>query len=218
MRQPKVRQFRRCLPGGFLRKRRADVSPSHVCREDSATYYRDGRRRFCPPMKTRTLKFAATLAALSLLSLSAVSALAQTATNVISTNTSALKHTKAKAEKKEQTDDVAKSKIYPFHGTVAAVDMDKKALTITLQGKEKPRVITVGSKSLFEKDGKPATFSQVAVGDYAKGRVEKEGDKEVLLKGLFGPAPEKKTGEAKPAKKSKATTAPGTTPAATEAK
>ena len=96
---------------------------------------------------------------------------------------------------------MAKSKIYPFHGTVAAVD--KKALTLTLQGKEKPRVITIGSKSLIEKDGKPATFSQIAVGDYAKGRVEKDGEHEVLIKGSFGPAPEKKATEAKPAKPAK---------------
>ena len=158
-------------------------------------------------MKSLNSKIAATLAALSLFSLSAVSALAETGTNVISTNTPALKHTKPKAEKKAKTgdtaDDAAKvGKAYPFHGTVASVD--KKALTITLAGKEKTRVITIGSKSLFEKDGKPATFGQVAVGDYAKGRLEKDGDHEVLLKGSFGLAPEKKTGEAKPAKKAKA--------------
>ena len=156
-------------------------------------------------MKTRNLKFAATLAALSLFSLSAVSALAETGTNLISTNTPALKHTKPKAEKKEKAgdkaEDAAKAKIYPFHGTVAAVD--KKALTISLEGKVKPRVITVGAKSLFEKDGKPATFGQVAVGDYAKGRLEKDGEHEVLVKGNFGPAPEKKTDEAKPAKPAK---------------
>ncbi len=167
-------------------------------------------------MKSLNSKIAATLAALSLFSLSAVSALAQTATNVISTNTPALKHTKPKADKKEKTDDATKAKIYPFHGTVASVD--KKALTITLAGKEKPRVITVGSKTLIEKDGKPATFSQVAVGDYAKGRLEKDGEKEVLVKATFGPAPEKKAGEAKPAKKAKAAaTTPAPVPAAAPA-
>ncbi|HTH48148.1 MAG TPA: hypothetical protein VMB21_11590 [Candidatus Limnocylindria bacterium] len=165
-------------------------------------------------MKTPHLKIAATLAALSLFSLSAVSALAETGTNGISTNTPAIKHAKPKAQPTDEKADgsAAVAKHYPFRGTVASVD--KKALTITLQGKEKARVITVGSQSLFVKDAKPATFSQVAVGDYARGTLEKDGEHEVLVRGIFGPAPEKKTGDAKPAKKDKAAAPkPATAPA-----
>ena len=162
-------------------------------------------------MKTLNSKFAATLAALSLFTLSTGSALAETTTNA-----PAVKHTKPKAEKKEKTDEKAadtakEAKPYPFHGTVAAVD--KKAMTFTLEGKEKPRVIGVGSKSLFEKDGKPATLGQLAVGDHVKGRVEKQGEDEILVKGSFGPAPEKKTDEAaKPAKKAKTDAKPAPQP------
>lgn len=175
--------------------------------------FRDRAPSVSQPMKTLNLKFAATLAALSLFSLSAVSALAETGTtNTLSTNAPALKHTaKPKAEKKPKADDKTAdapakvAKAYPFHGTVSAVD--KRALTITLEGKEKARVITVGSKTVLEKDGKPATFSQIAVGDYAKGRLEKDGEHEVLIKGSFGLAPEKKAPEAAPAKPAKKTKA-----------
>jgi hypothetical protein len=79
---------------------------------------------------------------------------------------------------------------YPFHGMVASVDA--KGATFTLEGKDKPRVIAITSESRFEKDGKPATFSDVAAGDYAHGRVEKKNNGEVLVKGAFGPKPVKK--------------------------
>lgn len=139
------------------------------------------------------------LAALSILAFSSSPALADTT----GTNAPVEKTVKTKAEKK--ADKAAKDgKPYPFHGIVAAVD--KKALTFTLEGKEKPRVISLSSKSLFEKDGKPATFSQIAVGDYAHGRLEKQGDGEVLVKAAFGPKPEKKAkAEAKETKAEPAT-------------
>lgn len=79
---------------------------------------------------------------------------------------------------------------YPFHGVVASVDA--KAVSFTLQSKDKPRVITVGSESRLEKDGKPATLGDVTAGDYVKGRLEKKGGVEVLVKGTFGPQPPKK--------------------------
>ena len=109
-----------------------------------------------------------------------------------STNAPAAKPAKTKAEKKadkaEKAAETAReSKPYPFRGTVSAVD--KKAMTFTLEGKDKPRVIGLNSKSLFEKDSKPATLGQVAVGDYAHGRLVKEGEGEFLVKAAFGPKP-----------------------------
>ena len=94
-------------------------------------------------------------------------------------------------------------KAYPFHGTVASVD--KKAMTFTIEGKDKPRVIGLGSRSILEKDGKPATLSLVAVGDHVQGRVEKSGEDEVVVKVSVGVKPAAKAGgdEPKPKKKAK---------------
>lgn len=174
-------------------------------------------------MKTVNRKFAATLAVLSLFTLSTGLAL-----DLSDTNTpAAAKPAKHKVEKPQKSAEkttaaAQEGKAYPFHGTVASVD--KKAMTITLEGKDKTRVISLGSRSLFEKDGKPATLGQLAVGDHFRGRLEKQGDQEILLKGTFGPAPEKMAGEAKPKKKKseKAPPAPapkpGTIPAPVPAK
>ncbi len=86
---------------------------------------------------------------------------------------------------------------YPFRGTVASTD--QKAKTVTLSGKEHPRVLHIASSSLLDKAGKPATLADVAAGDYAHGRVEKRDGNEFIVKGSFGPKPEKKATDAKPA-------------------
>ncbi len=46
-------------------------------------------------------------------------------------------------------------------------------MTITLEGKEKERVIGVTSETKFTKDGKPATFGDVATGENVRGQVKK---------------------------------------------
>jgi len=108
-------------------------------------------------------------------------------------------------------------KPYPFHGTVISVD--KNAMTFTVEGKDKPRVIGLGSRSILEKDGKPATLSLIAAGDHVQRRLEKSGEDEVVVKASFGVKAATKAGgderklskKAKKAKKAHA--APETTPA-----
>ena len=143
-------------------------------------------------MKSHRSPWTALLAALSILAVSASPALADTTTNAPDA-----KPIKAKAAKKAEkaVEKAKEGKPYPFHGTVAAVD--KKAMTFTLEGKDKPRVIGLNSKSLIEKDNKPATLGQIMVGDYAHGRLEKQGDEEFLVKAAVGAKPEKKAADDK---------------------
>ena len=68
---------------------------------------------------------------------------------------------------------------YPFGGTVAAVD--KQANTISLKKKRGERVLNLDSKSQLEINGKPVTLESVKVGDYAHGKLHKDGSgKEVI--------------------------------------
>lgn len=110
--------------------------------------------------------------------------------------------TKKTAEKTEK-----KSKEgapYPFHGTISSID--KKAMTVSLEGKEHTRVVHLNAESHLEKGGKPATLGDLAVGDYLHGRVEKKGGAEFVVKATAGPKPEKKPAPADaPAKKKKTT-------------
>ncbi len=169
-------------------------------------------------MKTLSSRFAALVAALSLLP----GAFAQDAAKpagAAPAPKAAKVHKAAKAEKAKPDDDGVKKagKPYPFHGTVLSVD--KNAMTFTVEGKDKPRVIRLGSRSLLEKDGKPATLSLIAAGDHVQGRVEKSGEDEVVVKASFGVKAATKAGsdEPKPKKKAKkakkAHAAPETTPA-----
>lgn len=93
----------------------------------------------------------------------------------------------------------------PFRGKVESVDA--KAMTVTLAGKEKQRVLNVTSKTRFEKDGKPATFGDLQAGEDVRGSYAKtkEGENVVrLIIGAPAPAGEKKpAGEAKPKKPTK---------------
>ena len=166
-------------------------------------------------MKTLSSRFAALVAALSLLP----AAFAQDAAKPADASPAPKAPKAAKAEKSKPADDgVAKAgKTYPFHGIVISVD--KKAMTFTVEGKDKPRVIGLGSRSLLEKDGKPATLSLVAAGDHVQGRVEKSGEDEVVVKATIGSKPAAKAGDDEPkpkkkAKKAKKThAAPETAPA-----
>ena len=169
-------------------------------------------------MKTLSSRFAALVAALSLLPAAFAQDAAKPA-DAAPAPKAPKAHKAVKAEKAKPADDgVAKAgKPYPFHGTVVSVD--KKAMTFTVEGKDKPRVIGLGSRSILEKDGKPATLSLVAAGDHVQGRVEKSGEDEVVVKAVVGAKPAAKAGgdEPKPKKKAKkakkAHAAPETTPA-----
>ena len=71
-------------------------------------------------------------------------------------------------------------------GSVTAVDA--KALTFSVEGKgqSKDHVVHITSSSRYTHDGKPATVSDVVVGDVFNGRVKKNKQgEEVLLTGTF---------------------------------
>lgn len=86
---------------------------------------------------------------------------------------------------------------YPFRGTVEAVNLN--ARTITLEGKKSERVLHVTAETTLEKDGKPAKLEEVAPGDYAKGLVTRpDGTREVLVKATLGPKPERKARQKSP--------------------
>jgi hypothetical protein len=78
----------------------------------------------------------------------------------------------AKTEGPAKSESPAKSepssKFMPFRGKVTAVD--KTAMTISLAGKEKPRIFVVTSETKFFKDNKPATLADLTVGEEVGGR------------------------------------------------
>ena len=77
----------------------------------------------------------------------------------------------AKAEKK--------SRQIPFRGKIGSVD--KAAMTLTLEGKEKNRTFRITSETKIAKDGKPAVFGDLAVGETVGGSYrEASGKMEVL--------------------------------------
>ncbi|HEY1172402.1 MAG TPA: hypothetical protein VGH19_13625 [Verrucomicrobiae bacterium] len=104
---------------------------------------------------------------------------------------------KPKAEGKEKKEgEKPKRETYPYQGKVKA--SDKTAMTLTLEGKEKERVITVTSETKITKEGKPATFGDIPAGETVRGQVKKTADgKESATSVFIGPAPEKKGGEKK---------------------
>lgn len=81
----------------------------------------------------------------------------------------------------------AKTNGFPFRGTLKAVD--KAAMTLTVAGKEKDRVIYLTTETRFTKDGKPATLADAAVNGEVGGYAQKgkEGRTEALSV-RFGPA------------------------------
>ncbi len=73
---------------------------------------------------------------------------------------------------------------YPFYGTVASID--KQANTISLKKKEGERVLKLDAKSGLEVNGKPATLSDIKVGNYAHGKLHKDSaGKEVITSAKF---------------------------------
>lgn len=88
----------------------------------------------------------------------------------------------------------AKRDWYPFGGTVASVD--KKANTISLKKKEGERVLKLDAKSELEINGKPGVLGGVKPGDYAHGKLHKDGaGHEVILAAKFDKEKPKKDKE-----------------------
>lgn len=75
----------------------------------------------------------------------------------------------------------------PFRGKVKSID--NTAMTITVE----TRTFQITSQTIITKDGKPATFSDAAVGDNVQGSVKRENNgKYTALKLNFGiPAPKR---------------------------
>lgn len=98
-----------------------------------------------------------------------------------------------------------KPKFMPFRGKITAID--KTAMTLSLAGKEKPRVFVITPETKLFKDAKPATLNDVAVGEEAGGRarITPEGKQEIITLRI-GPKPdgqENPAGTAKPKKAGK---------------
>ncbi len=91
---------------------------------------------------------------------------------------------------------------YPFGGIVASVD--KQANTISLKKKEGVRVLKLDSKSTLEINGKPALIGSVKAGNYAHGKLHKDGaGNEVILDAKFdkeAPAKDQETLDREPPK------------------
>ena len=117
-------------------------------------------------------------------------------TNAVSTPAVSSKTNAAPVKKAEKAEKKGKEGAkYPFHGTIASVD--KKALMITLEGKEHSRILGLTAESHLEKGGKPATLADLTAGDYLHGTVEKKDKLEVIIKAAAGPKTEKKAEKAK---------------------
>ena len=93
---------------------------------------------------------------------------------------------------------------YPFRGKLKVFDKD--ALTFTVAGKEKDRVIRITSQTRFFKDGKPATLSDAIIDGEVAGTVRKGADgKEEAVSVRFGAAPKAEKPAGKSASKKEAT-------------
>lgn len=75
-----------------------------------------------------------------------------------------------KSNSAEAAAPAAKKHTLPFHGKVAAVDA--KAMTIKV-GK---MTLNITSETKINKNGKPAIFSDISVGEVVRGSYRKDGD------------------------------------------
>lgn len=130
---------------------------------------------------------------------------AQIKTNEVAKPSAAAPAKKAPAAPKEKKDGKeAAPKRHPFVGKVSAIDT--QSMTVTLAGKEKPRVIRITSDTRITKNGKPAMLKEGAVGDEAAGQAVKAADGGEQATSLrFGPKPGAKEGEKPTVKPAKAT-------------
>ena len=82
-----------------------------------------------------------------------------------------------------------KRQSFPFRGKIAAID--KSARTITLEGKERPRVIHLTAETRITKDGKPVTLEEAGIGDEAGGLLKsEENGKQAAVSVRLGAKPE----------------------------
>jgi hypothetical protein len=96
----------------------------------------------------------------------------------------------------DKTDKTKRADRIPFHGKIAAVD--RTALTLTLEGKEKKRVIHLTPDTRMLKAGKPATLADAVVGEEVGGQTAKTLDgREEAISLRFGPKPESNRKEKK---------------------
>ncbi len=109
----------------------------------------------------------------------------------------------APAPKKPDAAAKTKREWYPFHGIVSGVNTT--ASTLSLHKEEGERVIRLDGKSTLSRLGKPATLSDVKVGDYAHGKLHKNARNEELISDAKFDK-EAPTKAAKKAKKATATT------------
>ena len=87
----------------------------------------------------------------------------------------------------------------PFSGKLSGVD--QTLMTITLEGKQKKRVIGITSKTRITKAGKPATLEDALPGDVVGGQAVRTGEgKEEALSLRIGPKVENSAAR-KPKKK-----------------
>jgi hypothetical protein len=101
---------------------------------------------------------------------------------------------------KGKSEEKAKRDTYPFNGKIGSVD--KSAKTVTLQGKEKARVIQITGETRILKAGKAATLDDATPGEDAGGLVKRGADgKEVATMLRIGPRPD--ADKAKPKKEDK---------------
>jgi hypothetical protein len=88
----------------------------------------------------------------------------------------------------------------PFRGKIAAID--KAAMTLSLEGKEKRRVISITSQTKFTKAGAPATLEDAIVGEEVGGLAQRTEDgKEEAVSVRLGEKPNGKAA-AKPSRAS----------------
>jgi len=99
----------------------------------------------------------------------------------------------------------------PFHGMVSAADQNAK--TFTIAGKTTSRAFKVTDKTAVTKAGNPATMADIVENQEVSGSYRKNADGTLEAKTVkIGPMSEKKKGEE--GKKSKATSSPAASPAA----
>ena len=81
----------------------------------------------------------------------------------------------------------------PYRGKVAAVDANAMTFTIGT------RTFDIASTTKITKDGKPAVFSDITVGEYVTGSYKKGGDGKLTASSVKIGAPKKKDAAAAPA-------------------
>lgn len=75
---------------------------------------------------------------------------------------------------------------FPFRGKLKAVD--KAAMTLTIAGKDKDRVVHLTTETKYTKAGKPATLADAVVNEEIGGYARKgEGERTEALSVRFGP-------------------------------